>query len=117
MSSLHTRSRTVQRQDQVIPKSHQKGQTAFSIPEFDWDETSISLLLITQVYLSTSILPKLLFACTDNIRTTLSITKTTSRAAKYDCLDHCNNVVFLYSHVYLCRNRALLPPSDLRELL
>lgn len=116
MSSLHTRSRTVQRQDQVIPKSHQKGQTAFSILEFDWDETSISLLLITQVYLSTSILPKLLFACTD-IHCTLSITKTTSRAAKYDCLDHCNNVVFLYSHVYLCRNRVLLPLSDLRELL
>lgn len=101
MSSLHTRSRTVQRQDQVIPKSHQKGQTALSIPEFDWDETSISLLLITQVYLSTSILPKLLFACTDNIRTTLSITKTTSRAVKYDCLDHCNNVQCFCTHTFI----------------
>lgn len=65
----------------------QKGQLPLLILEFDWDKTSF--LYCLSLSLPPSLLPKLLFACTDSARTTATITKTNSSGAGK------HNIIFL----------------------
>lgn len=94
------------------PPSSKKGSSPYS--SLNLIGIRLPFLYCLSLSLSTSILPRLLFACTNSTRTTVTITKTnTSRAIKHDILFLQHFTVLWYSDTYHMQKQYpdLLPTS------